>query len=309
MPIGSPSSRLSIKKSSSIHFVQPLRSKDHSIKLIHNNLSLSLSLSSFHWIHPLLSLGYQRTLQQDDLWSLPQSQSAAQLSETLIQNYTLRIERAKAHNLKLMNQKPNPWLQRWWRLRSSCFFIGQSDNTQTASLAGAISDTFFLRFWSAGLFKILSDGLSVCSPFVTKALIEYGTEAYAYHRSPTTTLKPNTGRAYALAVGLLLMQMGSSICMHQYFYRSMSVGVMARSALITSLYRRALSLNAKARREFTTAQLIGHISTDVSRIDFCLGFFHLSWTAAIQLIAIIAILLVQIGVSSLAGLAIMIFLL
>ncbi|KAG0148314.1 hypothetical protein CROQUDRAFT_669974 [Cronartium quercuum f. sp. fusiforme G11] len=267
------------------------------------------SIITFHWIHPLLALGYKRTLVQEDLWSLPEEQSAHVLSELLMKNYQRRIDRAKAHNTQFANQTHQPWRLRWSKFRSSVPFSGRPDNIQTASLAGAISDTFFIRFWTAGLFKVISDGLAVSSPFVTKALIQYGAQVYASNRSGGLTPKPSAGRGYALAFGLFLMQVVSSLCMHQYFYRSMSVGVLARAALITSIYRRALSLNSKSRRDITTAQLIGHISTDVSRIDFCLGFFHLSWTATIQLCAIIAILLVQIGVSSLAGLAIMIFLL
>lgn len=45
------------------------------------------------------------------------------------------------------------------------------------------------------------------------------------------------------------------------------------------------------------------ISTSISRIDFASSFFHFSYTCIIQLIEIIVILLVSIGVSSLAGVA------
>lgn len=60
-------------------------------------------------------------------------------------------------------------------------------------------------------------------------------------------------------------------------------------------------LSGKARVVATNGKLINNISTDVSRIDFCCGFFHMSWTAPIQLIVIIIILLVNIGPSCLAG--------
>lgn len=62
-----------------------------------------------------------------------------------------------------------------------------------------------------------------------------------------------------------------------------------------------MELSGKARITITNGKLVNHISTDVSRIDFCAGFFHMSWTAPVQLIIIIIILLVNLGVSSLAG--------
>ncbi|KAA1084916.1 hypothetical protein PGTUg99_000048 [Puccinia graminis f. sp. tritici] len=52
---------------------------------------------------------------------------------------------------------------------------------------------------------------------------------------------------------------------------------------------------------FLPSQLVGHISSDVSRIDVCMGLFHMSWATPIQLAAILAILVLQIGPSSLAG--------
>ena len=64
-------------------------------------------------------------------------------------------------------------------------------------------------------------------------------------------------------------------------------------------------LTSRARLTLTNGKLVNHISTDVSRIDFCLGFFHMAWTAPVQLVVVIVILLVNIGVSALAGVALM----
>ena len=51
---------------------------------------------------------------------------------------------------------------------------------------------------------------------------------------------------------------------------------MLRGALIAAIYERSIKLTGKARIEgFGNGKLINHISTDVSRIDFAAGFFHL----------------------------------
>ena len=53
----------------------------------------------------------------------------------------------------------------------------------------------------------------------------------------------------------------------------------------------------------TNGKLVNHISTDVSRIDFCAGFFQMALTAPIQMIICLALLIVNLGPSALAGFA------
>jgi ABC-type multidrug transport system fused ATPase/permease subunit len=60
-------------------------------------------------------------------------------------------------------------------------------------------------------------------------------------------------------------------------------------------------LSPRARVEMTNGRLVNHISTDVSRIDFCMGYFHMSWAAPIQLAICLILLLINLGPSALAG--------
>jgi ATP-binding cassette, subfamily C (CFTR/MRP), member 1 len=76
-----------------------------------------------------------------------------------------------------------------------------------------------------------------------KALIAYADDAYYAHLSGTEG--PNVGRGIGLAVALAGMQTIQSICQHHFFYRSMMVGAMARSALISVIYRKSLVLSNK----------------------------------------------------------------
>lgn len=53
----------------------------------------------------------------------------------------------------------------------------------------------------------------------------------------------------------------------------MSTGVLARAALIGSIYKRGVALTPKSRTKVNNAALVNHISTDVSRIDMCSQWF------------------------------------
>lgn len=60
-----------------------------------------------------------------------------------------------------------------------------------------------------------------------------------------------------------------------------SIGVLARSALIASIYKKATKLSGKAKTTISNGRLTNHIGTDVSRIDFCAGFFHMRYVLSL----------------------------
>jgi ABC-type multidrug transport system fused ATPase/permease subunit len=137
-----------------------------------------------------------------------------------------------------------------------------------------------------------------------QAIINFSTKSYRARHDPTDTAgAPGIGSGIGMAIGLLCLQLLASVCTHHFFYRGASTGVLLRGGLITAIYRRSLRLTSRARSTLTNGKLVNHISTDVSRIDFCCGFFHMSWSSPIQMIVCLIILLVQLGPSALAGFA------
>lgn len=153
--------------------------------------------------------------------------------------------------------------------------------------------------------KVIGDTAQVTSPLIVKAIIKFATQSYVYHRIPGLASKvPPLGRGIGLAFGLLALQMVTSLCTHHFFYRSSSSGVLLRGGLITAIYKRSLRLSSRARLTLTNGKLVNHISTDVSRIDFCCSFFHMAWTAPIQMVICLILLLLNLGPSALAGFAV-----
>ena len=84
----------------------------------------------------------------------------------------------------------------------------------------------------------------------------------------------------------------------------MGTGVLLRAGLITAIYNKALTLSTRARHVHSNGKLVNHISTDVSRVDAACQFFHMGWTAPVQLVICLIILLANLGPSALAGFAI-----
>ncbi|PBK75557.1 ABC protein [Armillaria solidipes] len=273
-----------------------------------------LSKLTYSWITPMMVLGYRRTLQAPDLWRLHSSQESKFLSERLDAAWERRVRRAQEWNAMLDSgkMKPSIILRAFWTVRALRHGANYQEHIilfenrwrtvtarQNPSLAWALNDVFGSMFWIGGAFKVFGDTSQLMGPLLVKAIINFA-KARATARFEGSEA-PDVGRGIGMAIGLFCIVILTSVASHQFFWRSMTTGVLARAALIHSIYKRGVVLTGKARTRFSNAALINHISTDVSRIDAASQWFHAGWTAPIQTMVCLTILIVQLGPSVLAG--------
>ncbi|KAF7312085.1 ABC transporter protein [Mycena indigotica] len=261
----------------------------------------------FGWITPLLSLGYARPLEATDLYKLGDDRASLRISQKINESFDRRHQAATEYNARLAAGEitPSLWLVLSWSLRGNRAERRKKwqevGGRRKASLVWAINDSVKYWFWSGGILKVIGDTAQITSPLVVKAIIQFATTSYTAHR--TGQQAPPIGHGVGLAIALLLMQWIGALCQHHFFYRAMSTGVLVRGGLITAIYSRSLRLTSRARSTLPNGKLVNHISSDVSRIDFCAGFFHMSWSAPIQMIICLILLLINLGPSALTGFA------
>ncbi|KAH8989225.1 ABC transporter [Lactarius hatsudake] len=271
------------------------------------------SLLTFGWMNSLMTLGYARPLEAPDLWKLQEHRSSEVIANAILDSFEARCKKADEYNTRLSNGEIKPPL----KLRLVSVLRGddgeerlrqwvEKDGRKRPSLALAINDSVKWWFWSGGILKVASDTAQVTSPLVVKSLIKFATDSYGTQRKGLPA--PGVGRGMVLAVALVILQLLGSLCQQHFLYRSMSSGILIRGGLITAIYSRSLRLTTGALARLSNGRLINHISTDVSRIDFCCGSFHISWAAPIQLGICLCLLLSNLGPSALAGFAVFIVL-
>ncbi|KAG0699189.1 ABC protein [Suillus ampliporus] len=284
------------------------------------------SLLTFTWITGIMVLGYQRTLQASDLYKMDASRESVVLAAKLEAAWQRRVKAAADWNARLESGELNPSLFRrtgWairaipskgqkqdatWSERRAAFqkHWRESEGRKEASLTWALNDVFRNMFWIAGVFKVTGDTALLMCPIILRQII-----VFAEERSTAMIVGkpvPNVGRGIAMALGLFVLTVIASVCNHQYFWRSMETGVLARAALITCIYERGVNLTGKARVKLNNAALLNHVSTDVSRIDSCTQWFHAAWAGPIQITVCLIILLTELGVSALAGFSLFVLL-
>jgi hypothetical protein len=94
---------------------------------------------TFWWAGNLMSLGYKRPLEKEDLYILN--------DERLAKNVTSNFEKSWEKELTRKDGKP-------------------------PSLLRALNHTFGFKFWIAGICRLLSDTLQVTSPLVLQVCIK-----------------------------------------------------------------------------------------------------------------------------------------
>ncbi|KAG1750098.1 ABC protein, partial [Suillus lakei] len=297
---------------------------------------------TYSWVTDITVLGYQRTLQASDLYKMDPSRESAALATKLEAAWQRRVKAAANWNARLESGELRPSLFKrtgWalraisrngqkqdatWSERCAAFqnHWRESEGRKEASLAWALNDVFRNMFWIGGVFKacifltnchcynkytttaqVFGDTAQLMGPIVLRQII-----VFAQERSAAVGVGapvPNIGRGIAMALGLFALTVTASVCTHQFFWRSMATGVLARAALITCIYERGVNLTGKARVKLSNAVLVNHISTDVSRVDACAQWFMTycpqAWTAPIQVTVCLIILITELGPSALAG--------
>ncbi|KAJ7063750.1 ABC protein [Mycena amicta] len=270
-----------------------------------------LSRLTYHWITPIMLLGYQRTLQATDLWKVGPEQESGYLAEKLDAAWAHRVKTAEEWNAGLLDGRNNPsrFLRVGWAVKGHRAVREkrwrEADGQREASLAWALNDVFGRRFWIGGVFKVVADTGQLMGPVLVKAIINFA-KARAAARETGDGL-PSVGKGVGMALGLICVVLIASVSLHQFFHRSMVTGVAARAALTACIYKRSVRLTGKERIKLTNSKILNYISTDVSRIDACSQWFHAAWTAPIQVTICLIILLTQLGPSALAGFSLFIF--
>ncbi|KAF9268335.1 hypothetical protein L218DRAFT_954696 [Marasmius fiardii PR-910] len=262
------------------------------------------SLIIFEWITPLLRLGYDRPLEASDLYKLQDERSAAAIGNSILESWEQRQKAANDYNTRLANGEISPgWRKVWWTVRGGRELREKNwrevSGKKKPSLTMAMNDSVKWWFWSGGLFKIFGDTAQITSPLLVKAIVNFATDSYRGHLTGGPV--PSVGKGLGMAFGLLGLNVFASLCTNHFFYRGASTGVLIRGGLINAIYHKSMLLTARSRSKLPNGLIMNHISTDVSRIDFAAGYFHMCWTAPIQMIICLVLLLLNLGPSALAG--------
>lgn len=239
----------------------------------------------FIWASPLMYKGYKNIITGvEDLFELP-----AGLKTDFIEAKFKDTIRSQQYGTNLnTNQQCRDYAN-----NSNEFSNGESVTTtpKPLSIIRALNKAFGIECWSLGVLKFLGDSLNFAGPILLNYLVSYMENS-----------KELTWHGYIYATGLFLSTFLSSMFSIHFGYRISILGLKVRAALITTVYRKALSVNTVSLSTFSTGQVVNFMSTDTDRIVNFAPSFHQFWSLPIQVAISLYLLYSQVGLAFLAGL-------
>ncbi|XP_055263306.1 ATP-binding cassette sub-family C member 4-like [Moschus berezovskii] len=223
------------------------------------------------WLNPLFKIGHKQKLEPDDMYSVLPEDRSQRLGEELQGYWDQEVKRARK-------------------------------DKQEPSLMKAIVQCYWKSYLIWGMFTFLEEGTKVVQPIFLGKMVSY---VENYDPANSAALH----EAYGYAAGLSACVLLWAVLHHFYFCHIQRVGMRLRVAVCHMIYRKALRLSSSAMGKTTTGQIVNLLSNDVNRFDQVTMFFHYLWVGPLQAIAVTTLLWMEIGMSCLAGMAVLIILL
>ncbi|XP_068840811.1 ATP-binding cassette sub-family C member 4 isoform X2 [Capricornis sumatraensis] len=225
----------------------------------------------FWWLNPLFKIGHKRRLEEDDMYSVLPEDRSQHLGEEL---------------------------QGYWDQE----VLKAEKDAREPSLTKAIIKCYWKSYVVLGIFTLIEESTRVVQPIILGKIIGYFEN---YDPSDSAALYEAHGYAGVLSACTLVL----AILHHLYFYHVQCAGMRLRVAMCHMIYRKALRLSNSAMGKTTTGQIVNLLSNDVNKFDQVTIFLHFLWAGPLQAIVVTALLWMEIGISCLAGMAVLIILL
>ncbi|XP_010978532.3 ATP-binding cassette sub-family C member 4 isoform X2 [Camelus dromedarius] len=225
----------------------------------------------FWWLNPLFKIGHKRRLEEDDMYSVLPEDRSKHLGEELQGYWDQEVLRAEK-------------------------------DAREPSLTKAIIKCYWKSYLVLGIFTLIEEGTKVVQPLFLGKIINYFEN---YDPSDTVALHEAYGHAAVLSTCVLIL----AILHHLYFYHVQCAGMRLRVAMCHMIYRKALRLSNVAMGKTTTGQIVNLLSNDVNKFDQVTIFLHFLWAGPLQAVLVTVLLWMEVGISCLAGMAILIILL
>ncbi|XP_024844680.1 ATP-binding cassette subfamily C member 4-like [Bos taurus] len=222
----------------------------------------------FWWINPLFKIGHKRRLEKDDMYSVLPEDRCQHLGEKLQGYWDQEVKRAEK-------------------------------DAREPSLTKAIIKCYWKSYLPFAIFKLFEETFRVLLPTYFEDLITYFQN---YDPSDSGAVFKAYGYTAVLNVCLVIW----AILQHFFSYYAQRIGMRLRVAMCHMIYRKTLRLSNSAIGKTTTGQIVNLLSNDVNRFDRVIVRLHILWIGPLNAITVIILLWMEIGISSLAGMALLI---
>ncbi|XP_048247829.1 multidrug resistance-associated protein 1-like isoform X2 [Haliotis rufescens] len=280
-----------------------------------------LNRITFWWINSMVFTGYRKGLEEADMFELhPRDKS-----ERVVPQFNNAWDK-EIHRSKLINEKKRHLQVHYRRsLGSKQHLAIQSTNEKTpllhdpiknkevkfkgtkdddgiklkeASLFKVLAKTYWLEIAVSWFCKFIYDLLQFVSPMLLNALI-----SYTQNRESEQEWK-----GYVFACSFFVVATVQSVFSHQNYHLGMTLGMRIKSACISAVFKKALTISNEAKKESTMGEIVNLMSVDCQRLQDVTAYLWMLWSAPLQISLALYMLYSTMGASVFAGLGVMVLL-
>uniref|UniRef100_A0A3P8S8P2 Multidrug resistance-associated protein 1 n=1 Tax=Amphiprion percula TaxID=161767 RepID=A0A3P8S8P2_AMPPE len=257
-----------------------------------------LSRITFWWITRMMVTGYQRPLEEKDLWSLNPEDRSQRVVPQLVRRWNSecqKVKRTEQGTLYSPKRVAHPEGKEGQPVEEAeILLVKTPKKTKEPSLFWALCLTFGPYFLISCLYKIIQDILMFVGPEILRLLIRFVNDPSA----------PSWQGFFYTAL-LFLCTCVQSLILQRYFHVCFVSGMRLRTAIIGAVYRKALVISSAARRTSTVGEIVNLMSVDAQRFMDLITYINMIWSAPLQVVLALYFLWQNLGPSVLAGVAVM----
>ena len=279
-----------------------VRASDHETRVSEDGSSLLYKLT-FHWVQPIMVKGFKKNINNaKDLHLLPNKLNSNDIDQKFCNIFNpinsntqlgTNPDFSSTRSIATVDISSRTLLhtQRNEHSMPNVDFRTTKGSSTKPSLLKALHIAFGVEYYLLGILKLLADGAGFAGPVLLNLLVKYIEEK-----------EENESYGYIYASGLLLSTFLGAVFSSQFDYHCRNVGYKIRCAVITTIFRKSLSVSSVSVTKFNTGEIVNFMSTDTDRmVNFC-NSFHALWSLPFQIAVSLYLLYLQVGLAFLTGL-------
>lgn len=257
------------------------------------NRASFLSTLSFWWYNSLIALGKSKGLQESDLWDLNEEFQTRKVYNDYFKQYNKDYKRFKAAKASAkLDEDRRSYLEKELDGELS---RARGKKVKEINILWPFFRTFKYELLYAATYKLISILASFAQPLILDLILRY-----------IRSEDPVIWKGYFYAFGMFASSAVESILNNQYEIGINEVGMKLKAAMTVTIYKKSLVLSSSGRKGFTTGEIVNLMGIDIQKLVDYLVVCNQIWSSAIQIVISTVLIWQQLGLATIAGIAVMI---